>query len=707
MPSSLQFADYDVNGDEMLAYAEFMGLMEDFSNLVIEDSPFHLADTDNDGYVSLSEAWLSFGETEINTEIHFTAFKLELQGCDADNDTVLNEDEFEHFWNMDPICDREPLYRYFFDIIDTDENKKISMEELNLSFIKYDGEVLSDEELKNKMDKFDKDGEGSWNYEEFGGWANAVRNEYYEAGNGENDDHDNDHDHDDNDHDHENDLDDDDDHVYDYDYIIGEFNDIDANGDGLVSAAELWEVYGYGDLETGINLIKADWAGCDKNADEVLNVEEFENYWNDECSSEDEEDEDDSIDEAEEEYEYDDNNDDVEDDNDTLETFREMDTNEDGFVSAYEYAYDEENDEEQIKLIEQEWKREGCDENHDELLDEEEFANYWNHECNYSDKYGSMSPFELADSDGDGFVSLSEAWFRFGFASNNTEEHFTAFRLEVEGCDLNNDEVLNEDEFERLWNGALTCKKDPLYKYLFSLMDADNDTIVTKNELNSGLSAYGGEAMSETELQTEIGEFDMDGEGTWTYEEFVGWLNASRSVGVNETDDNENEDKNTEKGDEIDTEYDVDTDGTTIMTTIMTTTTTTPVPDYENYDYDYSEIFKEVDTDEDGFVSAREIFDDYGYGDEVDEEEKENEIRRIKKELEEEGCDEDGDELLNMEEFVNYWNIDCKFSHLNDNGHEDGGEEQIVFNEQFWDKHAWLIHLYGLNVLHSMLLIVL
>ena len=79
--------------------------------------------------------------------------------------------------------------------------------------------------------------------------------------------------------------------------------------------------------------------------------------------------------------------------------------------------------------------------------------------------------------------------------------------------------------------------------------------------------------------------------------------------------------------------------------------------DYSGSGVDFQPLFEGFDTDEDGFVSAEELFDYSNYGDYhgLDDEEKEYEIGLIKKGLEEEGCDEDGDELLNMEEFENYW----------------------------------------------------
>merc|ERR1711884_421037 len=86
-------------------------------------------------------------------------------------------------------------------------------------------------------------------------------------------------------------------------------------------------------------------------------------------------------------------------------------------------------------------------------------------------------------------------------------------------------------------------------------------------------------------------------------------------------------------------------------------------------DFDYSEFFEEVDTDEDGFVSAIEMFsyeEILSPSDFDDEEEKEQyaiwAIGLLQNDIEEEGCDEDGDELLNVEEFVNYWTWNCPFS---------------------------------------------
>ena len=391
----------------------------------------------------------------------------------------------------------------------------------------------------------------------------------------------------------ENEDDHDYDHDNDYDYINEEFKEIDSDGDGLVSASEFWEVYGYGDLETGINLIKSDWAGCDTNGDEVLDSKEFENYWNSECPYEYEngeyEEDDGSDDESEYDNEESDNEGTGEDDNDlALKTFKKLDSNEDGFVSASEIfqhmGFNDLDSEEQINLIKLEWKREGCDENEDDVLNEEEFVNYWNYECPSSDIYGSMSPFELADSDGDGFVSVSEAWLKFGSASNNTEAHYTSFKLEVEGCDLNKDEVLDKDEFEYLWNGDPMCDQDPLHRYLFGLMDADHDKNVTTTELNSALSTYGGDAMSEAELLKEMGEFDLDGEGTWNYEEFVGWLNARRYQGVNGTVDNVELDNVGGGNDEsATTEFatKADDEGDNVL-----------------------EGFKDADSDGDGFISA-------------------------------------------------------------------------------------------------------
>ena len=850
------FDDFDSNGDAVLNYAEFFAytesewyVPESFENdydLGTALSPFHLADTDKDGFVSVSEAWLSFGTADINADEYFTAFELEMEGCDANDDNVLDEDEFEHFWTMDPICDMTPLYSYIFDLVDTDDNKSISKAELNSALLAY-GEGLSEVELQEKIEKFDKDGEGSWTYGEFVGWANASRygqeavNVDYEN----EDDHDNEHvydydyineefqeidsdgdglvsasefwevygygdletginliksdwagcdtngdevlnakefekywnsecpyeyeDFESNNEAEENeeyeeydyddilsgmfketdsnedgfvsasevwemfqlsfgyeDLDDEEqinliqsgwedagcdtnddellnedefikwgnnecssnnkfedggefDEQYDsdendnevdgegdYDYINEEFKEIDSNGDGLVSASEFWEVYGYGDLETGINLIKSDWAGCDTNGDEVLDAKEFENYWNSECPYEYENGENEEDDGGDDESEYDNdesgNEGNGEDNNDlALKTFRKLDSNEDGFVSASEIfedmGFNDLDSEEQINLIKLEWKREGCDENDDDLLNEEEFVNYWNYECPSSDMYGSMSPFELADSDEDGFVSVSEAWLKFGSASNNTEAHYASFKLELEGCDLNNDEVLDKDEFEYLWNGDPICDQDPLHRYLFGLMDADHDKNVTTTELNSALSAYGGEAMSDAELLKEIGEFDLDGEGTWNYEEFVGWLNARRYEGVNGTVDNVSG-ANDEFDDDADDEED-------------------HVP----------EGFKDVDSDGDGFVSPHEFFVYKGFGNWEDEEEIEVEINKIKLEWKEEGCDENGDELLNLQEMINFWNFKCPSSSGYDYGFKraDSDGDGFVSPHEFFE----------------------
>ena len=627
------FEDFDSNGDAVLNYAEFFAFTQ--SELPkIEDydydqgpalSHFQLADADKDGYVSVDEAWLSFGTADINAEEYFTAFKLEMEGCDANDDHVLDEYEFEHFWTMDPICDMTLLFRYIFDLVDTDDNENVSGAELNSALMAY-GEGLSEVELQKVMDAFDMNGDGSWNYGEYVGWANATRyqsvtgNIEYDSG---------------------------DEHEHDHDplgTIDEEFNQIDSNGDGFVSAPEFWEVYGYGDLETGINLIKSDWAGCDSNGDEKLNAKEFENYWNLECPLDYE-----NGDNPDDEHEYEldseetDNEGEAEVEDDSshaVKTFKKLDADEDGFVSASEIfedmGFEDLDGEEQIKLIKLEWKKEGCDENGDELLNQAEFVNYWNYECPASDSYANLSPFELADSDGDGYVTLSEAWLRFGSPSNNAEAHYAVFKLELEGCDLNDDEVLNKEEFELLWNSDPVCDKDPLHRYMFGLMDTNHDENVTKIELNSALSAYGGEAMSEVELQKEMGEFDADGEGTWNYEEYLGWLNARRYVSVNETVDNAvggNVESDNQVGDE-----------------------------------DVPEGFKEVDTDGNGFVSPYEFFVYKGFGDWEDEEKIEIELNQIKSEWKEEGCDENGDEMLDVQEIVNFWNHECPSS----NGHDYG-----------------------------------
>ena len=658
------FADFDLSGDTVLNYAEFDAYVKWALSELYEDnnddkfdsgendddsgvalSPFHLADSDKDGYVSVSEAWLQFGTADINAEVHFTAFKLELEGCDMNDDNVLDEDEFEHFWSTDPVCDQTPLYRYIFDLMDTDEDKNVSKAEFNSALLTYGGEVLSEVELQEKMGKFDTDGNGTWSYGEFEGWFNSTRYEYEN----ENIDYDSED---------------------DYDYVSESFKDIDSDGDGFVSASEFWEKYGYGDLETGINLIKADWAGCDTNDDEVLDENEFENYWNSECSSNDEhEDGEDNSDHA-------------------LKIFKKVDSDEDGFVSASELFEDmgfaDLDDEEQINLIVLEWKKEGCDENDDGLLNEEEFVNYWNFECPSSDEYEDLSPFELADSDEDGYVSVSEAWFKFGSASNNTEAHFTAFKLELEGCDLNNDKVLDEDEFENLWNGDPACDKDPLHRYLYGLTDADHDKTVTKTELNSALLAYGGEVMSEAELQEEFGKFDTDGNSTWSYREFVGWLNATRYEGVNETVDYGEHDNVGGGNEDFDQEYDEKYDEDDSEDSDKEDSDDEAEDNYDYEDY-VLEIFEDIDSDGDGFVSAHEIFVDMGLGDSYDEEEIQNQINKIKSEWKEDGCDENGDELLNEDEFGNYWSFECPLSddiHHDeeyDNGNEDDGEDAIVF----------------------------
>ena len=68
-----------------------------------------------------------------------------------------------------------------------------------------------------------------------------------------------------------------------------------------------------------------------------------------------------------------------------------------------------------------------------------------------------------------------------------------------------------------------------------------------------------------------------------------------------------------------------------------------------------------------------------------DEEEIQIEINKIKLEWKEDGCDENGDELLNEEEFGNYWNFECPLNKYGDeefdNETVDDGEEAIVFQK--------------------------
>ena len=80
------FEDFDSNGDAVLNYAEFFAFTQ--SELPkIEDydydqgpalSHFQLADADKDGYVSVDEAWLSFGTADINAEEYFITRSLHL-----------------------------------------------------------------------------------------------------------------------------------------------------------------------------------------------------------------------------------------------------------------------------------------------------------------------------------------------------------------------------------------------------------------------------------------------------------------------------------------------------------------------------------------------------------------------------------------------------------------------------------------------------
>ena len=121
-----------------------------------DHDPFNDLDLNEDGYVSATEFWQHIVNEDLDNRYDFDTIKIAVEGCDADGDKILDEDEFSDAYALSFVCDKETEYRYVFSNIDEDHDKIITETEYD----NFPG-------LIEPMGVFDGDENGSLNYEEF------------------------------------------------------------------------------------------------------------------------------------------------------------------------------------------------------------------------------------------------------------------------------------------------------------------------------------------------------------------------------------------------------------------------------------------------------------------------------------------------------------------------------------------------------------
>ena len=115
-----------------------------------------------------------------------------------------------------------------------------------------------------------------------------------------------------------------------------------------------------------------------------------------------------------------------------------------------------------------------------------------------------------------------EMWF-----AEHMPEHAKGVHLMIAACDHNGDNEINLEEAIEMKQAKEEGDMGIRARYMFrKIADKDGDGVVSKHEYHTCMMCIGmGPDLTEKYMNEDFAQFDADGDGQMSYEEFKVWTN--------------------------------------------------------------------------------------------------------------------------------------------------------------------------------------